>query len=641
MNEQQGTQTGNGNKVKTETHDPSVPQAWSAFMRQGWADRDSTKPASPVAAPAARRRQALAEALPGETLVLPAGGYKVRAHDTNYRFRADTAHAYFSGNQTSDAVLVIEPSGESVLYVRPRSGRDTDEFFRDRDYGALWAGERPSLLELSTTFGIECRHVDELADRLLSAPKTRVLRGIDPRVDALALADAERDRELGRIASELRLVKDDWELGELAAACDATTLGFEDSVREWDNVLKYGERWIEGTFFRRARAMGNDIGYDSIVGGGSHATTLHWIDNTGPITPGELVLLDMGVEGHHLYTADVTRTLPVDGTFTPLQRDLYSLVFHAQEAGIAAVQPGAKFLAAHQAAMEVLAHGLDDMGLLPVSAEEALDPDSKVYSRWTLHGTSHMLGMDVHDCGAAAPEAYTHADLAPGMVLTVEPGLYFQADDLLVPEELRGIGIRIEDDIVVTDDGNHNLSEALLAPPTTSRRGWVNSAAAEIRRRLGTGRGHGRDSLRAVHRTRDDRRRRCDRAGAVPRPQGSVAAPQGQGRLGTTREVQEVPAQGCRGRNGASCAHGTSRAPHSGRSADLLHRGARRSRGGRRTRLGRTTQGRQLGRHAGEEAQAACPDDRAPHPARHHRDAASPRRAVAAGVMAGQCRMLP
>ena len=108
--------------------------------------------------------------------------------------------------------------------------------------------------------------------------------------------------------------------------------------------LEYGERWIEGTFFRRARAMGNDIGYDSIVGGGSHATTLHWIENTGPITPGELVLLDMGVEGHNLYTADVTRTLPVDGTFTTLQRDLYTLVYDAQEAGIAAVNPGEPFL---------------------------------------------------------------------------------------------------------------------------------------------------------------------------------------------------------------------------------------------------------------------------------------------------------
>ncbi|MCY7396001.1 MAG: Xaa-Pro dipeptidase [Nocardioides sp.] len=222
---------------------------------------------------------------------------------------------------------------------------------------------------------------------------------------------------------------------------------------------------MEGTFFRRARTMGNDIGYDSIVGGGRHATTLHWIENSGPITPGELVLLDMGVEGHHLYTADVTRTLPVDGTFTALQRELYDLVFTAQQAGIDAVRPGVPFLAAHDAAMSVLAHGLDAMGLLPVPAAESLDPESLVYRRWTLHGTSHMLGMDVHDCGKAAPALYPKGDLAEGMVLTVEPGLYFQEDDLLVPEELRGIGIRIEDDILVTADGWRNLSESL---PRTS-----------------------------------------------------------------------------------------------------------------------------------------------------------------------------
>ena len=232
-------------------------------------------------------------------------------------------------------------------------------------------------------------------------------------------------------------------------------------MREWDRVVEHGERWIEGTFFRRARTMGNDTGYESIVAGGRHATTLHWIENSGAITPGELVLLDMGVEGHNLYTADVTRTLPVSGTFTPLQRRLYDLVYAAQQAGIDAVRPGVPFTAAHEAAMAVLAHGLDDLGLLPVPVDEALSPDSKVYARWTLHSVSHMLGMDVHDCGQAAPDAYVKGTLAPGMVLTVEPGLYFQEDDLLVPEELRGIGIRIEDDVVVTEDGCRNLSAAL------------------------------------------------------------------------------------------------------------------------------------------------------------------------------------
>jgi Xaa-Pro aminopeptidase len=211
--------------------------------------------------------------------------------------------------------------------------------------------------------------------------------------------------------------------------------------------------------------MGNDIGYDSIVGGGRHATTLHWIENSGPVTPGELVLLDMGAEATSLYTADVTRTLPVDGTFSPLQRELYSLVLEAQQAGIDAVRPGAAFRAPHRAAMEVLVRGLDGLGLLPVSPEESLSPDSLVHTRWTLHGTSHMLGMDVHDCAAADTGIYPGGDLEEGMVLTVEPGLYFQEDDLLVPEELRGVGIRIEDDVVVTADGARNLSAALPRDP--------------------------------------------------------------------------------------------------------------------------------------------------------------------------------
>ncbi|MCH1867201.1 aminopeptidase P family protein [Nocardioides sp. CFH 31398] len=450
--------------MRTESHDPAVPEAYAAFMRTGWGTRETELPPHPVADWAARRRTALAEAFPGERLVVPAGTFKVRSNDTDYRFRPDTAHTWLSGNQTSDAALVVE-DGEAVLYARPGSDRETDEFFRDRQYGDLWAGRRPSLKEMSDSLGLEVRHVNDLEGALATSAKTRVHRGVDARVDATLAGDEGRDGELARVLSEMRLVKDEWEVGELREACDITTLGFEDSVREWDRVLEHGERWIEGTFFRRARAMGNDLGYDAIVGNGAHATTLHWIENSGAVVPGELILLDMGVEGHNLYTADVTRTLPVSGTWTTVQRDLYSLVLAAQTAGIEAVRPGAAFLAAHHAAMEVLAHGLEDLGLLPVSAEEALDPASKVYARWTLHGTSHMLGMDVHDCANASLDVYPRGDLAEGMCLTVEPGLYFQPDDLLVPEELRGIGIRIEDDILVTADGSENLSAALPRDP--------------------------------------------------------------------------------------------------------------------------------------------------------------------------------
>jgi Xaa-Pro aminopeptidase len=247
-------------QLHTEGHDPKVPQAWADQMRTGWGDISLDLPTFPGAAYAAERRARLADAFRGECLVLPAGTFKVRSNDTDYRFRADTAHTYFSGNQTSDAVLVID-DGEAVLYARPRSDRDSDEFFRDRVYGELWVGRRPSLGEISDSLGLEVRHIQDLP----SFDGDRKVR------------DITTDEDLARVASEMRMVKDDWEIGELQEACDITTLGFEDSVREWDRVLEFGERWVEGTFFRRARAMGNDIGYDSIVGGGGHATTLHWI----------------------------------------------------------------------------------------------------------------------------------------------------------------------------------------------------------------------------------------------------------------------------------------------------------------------------------------------------------------------------
>ena len=208
--------------------------------------------------------------------------------------------------------------------------------------------------------------------------------------------------------------------------------------------------------------MGNDIGYDSIVGGGRHATTLHWIENTGPVTPGELVLLDMGVEGANLYTADVTRTLPVDGRFTAAAaRPLRPGATTPSRPASRRCAPAYRSWPRTRRRCRCWPTGWTTSGCCRSRPRRRCDPDSKVYARWTLHGTSHMLGMDVHDCGRASTGLYPKGDLAEGMVLTVEPGLYFQEDDLLVPEELRGIGIRIEDDILVTADGCRNLSEGL------------------------------------------------------------------------------------------------------------------------------------------------------------------------------------
>ena len=239
-----------------------------------------------------------------------------------------------------------------------------------------------------------------------------------------------------------------------------------------------GERWIEGTFWRRARLEGNDVGYGSIVAAGPHATTLHWVRNDGRVQPGDLALLDMGVEVDSFYTADVTRTLPIDGRFRDVQRQVYDVVLAAQQAGIDATKPGADFLDPHRAAMAVIAEALEDWGILGVSAAESLQDDVGLHRRYTLHSTSHMLGLDVHDCANARGETYQRGPLAEGMVLTVEPGLYFQADDETVPPEFRGIGVRIEDDVLVTASGCRVLSDDAAAHG--GRRRGMGARAAEL-----------------------------------------------------------------------------------------------------------------------------------------------------------------
>nr|WP_241265535.1 aminopeptidase P family protein [Streptomyces boncukensis] len=443
-----------------------VSDELAANMKSGWADTEQHDLAPiPQAARTAERRARLSARFPGERLVVPAGNLKTRSNDTEYPFRASVEYAYLTGDQTEDGVLVMEPEGATghtaTLYLLPRSSRENGEFWLDAQ-GELWVGRRHSLAESEQRYGVPCADVREAAAKLRAAGgPVRVVRGYDTQVEA-ALTDkvtAERDEELRVFLSELRLVKDAFEVDELQKAVDSTVRGFEDVVRVLDKAEATSERYIEGTFFLRARVEGNDVGYGSICAAGPHATTLHWVRNDGPVTSGELLLLDAGVETHTLYTADVTRTLPVNGRFAPLQRQIYDAVYEAQEAGIAAVRPGGKYLDFHEAAQRVLATKLVEWGLVEGPVDRVLELG--LQRRFTLHGTGHMLGMDVHDCAVARRETYADGTLEPGMCLTVEPGLYFQPDDLTVPEEYRGIGVRIEDDILVTEDGNRNLSAAL------------------------------------------------------------------------------------------------------------------------------------------------------------------------------------
>lgn len=416
----------------------------------GWAERPELAPPLRAQAPfAAARRDAVSAAFPGKRLVVPAGGLKERSNDTDYPFRAHSAFAHLTGwasDSEPDSVLVFDPregGGHDVtLYFRERADRTTSEFYADASIGEFWIGPRPALGGVAGELGVETAHVDEFeADD-----------------DDLVVGE---DEDLTRFVSELRLVKDEFELAELRLAVEVTAKGFEDIIRELPRVIEHprGERIVEGVFHQRARSDGNTVGYDTIAASGPHACYLHWTRNDGAVVPGDLILIDAGVEVDSLYTADITRTLPVSGRFTEVQRRVYETVREAADAAFAVAKPGVRFRAVHEAAMNVIATRVAEWGLLPVTAEEALDAEhGGQHRRYMVHGTSHHLGIDVHDCAQARREMYYDGVLEPGMVFTIEPGLYFQIDDLTVPEEYRGIGVRIEDDVLVTEDGVENLS---------------------------------------------------------------------------------------------------------------------------------------------------------------------------------------
>ena len=460
-----------------------VPEALKAFMLQGWAPRpaEDVAPIEHVEAFRARR-QALSRLFPGELLIVPTGHELVRANDTHFPFRPGSDFYYLTGNLEPGCVLVMEPlpgGHRDVLYVEP-SNRDDETFFTDRTRGELWVGARLGVERTGPRHGVdEARSLDTLPAYLdqqrARAGAVRVLRGLSPDLDARMPgpdpdAQRERDAAFQTELSEMRIVKDAIEVHELEVAIDATRRGFEDVIGALCSART--EREIEGTFVLRARTEGNYVGYGTIAAAGPHACILHWTRNDGALRPGELLLLDAGVEGRCLYTADITRTIPISGTFSAEQRQIYALVYEAQRAAIAAVRPGVDFMEPNRVAMDILARGLETLGILSVPAEESLREDQQLYRRYTLHNISHMLGLDVHDCAKAREASYHGSTLKAGMVLTIEPGLYFQSDDLTVPERFRGIGVRIEDDVLVTGDGCRVLSADIPSAPDAVE-AWV------------------------------------------------------------------------------------------------------------------------------------------------------------------------
>ena len=489
-----GTPEGPSNENRSTT---PASDTFKDYVSTGWAERNDTlPPAREQARYAAERRTRISALYPGQRLIIPASRPKQRSNDTDYPFRAHSAFAHLTGwgsDTEPGAVLVMEPAAhghEATVYFRERAGRDSDEFYANPEIGEFWIGPRPSIEQVSSDLVLAVRDIGDLAHVLASVDSgTLVVREADAaltsQVDEARLrfaaeralntnaSDApfsfevngehDADGELTRNLSELRLVKDAYEIQQMRLAVAATAQGFDDVIRDLPRSRSHnrGERLVEGVFNARARGDGNSVGYDTIAASGPHACILHWTRNDGPVVPGDLILIDAGIELDSYYTADITRTLPVNGVFTPVQRQVYEAVREAADAAFAVARPGAVFRRVHAAAMEVIARRTAEWGMLPVTAEEALRPENGQHRRYMVHGTSHHLGLDVHDCAQARRELYMDGVIQAGMVFTIEPGLYFQPDDLTVPVEFRGIGVRIEDDVLITADGAENLSAAI------------------------------------------------------------------------------------------------------------------------------------------------------------------------------------
>ncbi|HSJ10972.1 MAG TPA: aminopeptidase P family protein [Longimicrobiales bacterium] len=421
---------------------------------------------------ASRRARVLERLGPDGALLLAAAPELRSGYDGELRYLPAADFYYLTGYVEPEAVLVLCPSAEQpfTLFVRPR---DAD---RER-----WSGARGGEEAARERYGADAAFdIAELVNRLpslvgkaltLFAPiesgRAEVDAAVSAAVSAGRRARARTGRGAGALAdphallAPLRVRKDEHELALMRQAARITVEGFADAARAVRGAT--GEWQVEAALehgFRSRGAMGP--AFPSIVAGGANATVLHYVSNAAPLVPGSLLLVDAGARAD-MYCADVSRTLPVDGRFTPEQRDLYEVVRAAHGAALACVQPGRAADELENAALRVLVDGMRDLGLLSGDTDTLLE--QRAYRRYYPHRTSHWLGLDVHDPADYVDAAGTALGLEAGMVLTIEPGLYLPADDEDAPAALRGTGIRLEDDVLVTPIGHEVLTAALpLAP---------------------------------------------------------------------------------------------------------------------------------------------------------------------------------
>lgn len=412
-----------------------------------------------------RRRAAFADSMQEAVAIVPAAHHAVRNADTEYEYRQNSDFYYLTGFSEPEAVLVITPGREprDTLFLRPR----------DRSM-EIWTGRRVGVDGATDELGMQAaRPIGDLEanlhEYLLGASSLFYGVGHDAATDRIVFAAVDRARhavrrggtapngyvEPGTVLHEMRLFKSEDEIALMRRAAEATHAGHVAGMRATrDGLYEYE---LEATIEYRYRMAGaRDVAYPSIVAGGKNACTLHYHSNRDVLRDGDLVLVDSGAE-FDAYACDVTRTWPVGGRFSPEQRALYEIVLRAQLAGIDEVRPGRPFVAYHDAAVRVLTEGLIDLGLVTGSLDGAIE--SNAYADFYPHRTGHWLGLDVHDAGRYRDgEAYRA--LRPGMVMTVEPGLYIQPD-LDCDERFKGIGIRIEDDILCTSGEPENLTSSI------------------------------------------------------------------------------------------------------------------------------------------------------------------------------------
>ncbi|MDA0666871.1 MAG: aminopeptidase P N-terminal domain-containing protein [Planctomycetota bacterium] len=431
----------------------------------------------------------------GDIALFQGANHMVRNHDVDFPFRQQSGFWYLTGLPEADGALMlakgVEGVAEETLFVLPRD--PAKETWHGRRLGPEGAMEKLGFAD--------ARENDEFPEVALSAmqkaKRVWCRLGEQAELDAFVLESLSAIRKQtrlgltppsavldpGPVLDELRLFKSEGELNLMRRAAAVSAEAHMLAMAQCNPG--FYEHQLEALLHFTFRNHGcNDAGwaYPSIVASGANACILHYTDNNQACADGDLVLIDAGGEFQH-YAADITRCFPVNGTFSPAQRAVYQVVLDAQIAAVDAVRAGNPFHDIHDLASLKLCEGLVSLGVVKTSVEEAMETGS--FRKWTIHNTSHWIGLDVHDCGAYRFDGVSRP-LEPGMVLTVEPGLYFSPDDDSIPSELRGIGVRIEDDIHVTGGTPENLTVATpkaiadveqacaaerLAPPTLESAG--------------------------------------------------------------------------------------------------------------------------------------------------------------------------